>query len=239
MHWRDLTSTCQTCQRYDNKWVQKLNILWILIRLEKTIEKYSGWRQRVAQIGKKSSKWQHSFFSSHELVWAHADEQFSPSALWKCNSCPQEFGIFGCFLDPIKDHVVLLSASITFLCEGQNILNALNRTIAFPREDRCGKYFVIQLVCELQSSRQYNTPQRYGGLIALSWIIYKFKRVCSKCRYVIMKLSKEIERDISSNAKVAEIVFVGSPRGAAPLRPRESRPEEHRRRIFPPVGSWS
>ena len=96
------------------------------------------------------------------------DEQFSPSALWKCNSCPQEFGIFGCFLDPIKDHVVLLSASITFLCEGQNILNTLNRTIAIQREDRCGKYFVIQLVCELQSSRQYNTPQRYGGLIALS-----------------------------------------------------------------------
>ena len=178
-------------------------------------------------------------FSSHEHVWAHADEQFSPSDLWKCNSCPQEFGIFGCFLDPIKDHVVLLSASITFLCEGQNILNTLNRTIAFPREDRCGKYFVIQLVCELQSSRQYNTPQRYGGLIALSWKIYKFKRVCSKCRYVIMKLSKEIEPDKSSHAKVAEIVFVGSPRGAAPLRPRESRPEEHRPRIFPPVGSWS
>ena len=119
------------------------------------------------------------------------DEQFSPSALWKCNSCSGfgifgcflEFGIFGCFLDPIKDHVVLLSASVTFLCKGQNILNTLNRTIAFPGEDRCGEYFVIQLVCELQLSRQYNTPQRYGGLIALSWKIYKFTRVCSLCHY--------------------------------------------------------
>ena len=99
---------------------------------------------------------------------------------------PPEFGIFGCFLDPIKDHVVLLSASVTFLCKGQNILNTLNRTIAFPGEDRCGEYFVIQLVCELQLSRQYNTPQRYGGLIALSWKIYRFRKVCSVCHYEIV-----------------------------------------------------
>ena len=54
------------------------------------------------------------------------------------------------------------------------------------RRSLCGKYFVIQLVCELQSSRRYDTPQRYGGLIALSWKTYKFRRVCSVCHYEIV-----------------------------------------------------
>ena len=53
-------------------------------------------------------------------------------------------------------------------------------------------------------------------------------------------VKKEVEPDISRDTKVAEIatVLAGSPRGAALLRPRESRPEEHRRRICPPMGSW-
>ena len=175
---------------------------------EDNVEKYSGWRQRVAQIGKKSSKWQRSFFFSHEQFWAQTNNSrrllfesaiLAPQSLGYLGASltprvwdiwmlpwPPKFGTFGCFLDPIKDHVVLLSASVTFLCKGQNILNTLNRTIAFPREDRCGKYFVIQLVCELQLSRQYNTPQRYGGLIALSWKIYRFRKVCSVCHYEIV-----------------------------------------------------